>query len=71
MFRQKEYSPIGPKPDPIDTDTRFISKNFDDVYENIKDFQSLKNELWTGINYSKFDQKFEQIHGKFYSNTDH
>jgi hypothetical protein len=50
MFRQKEYTPIGPKPDPIDQDQRFISKDFDQIYQDISNLQSLKNELWSGIN---------------------
>ena len=69
MFRQKEYTPIGKKIDPIDSDPRFKSKNFDDVYKNIKDFQTLKNELWTGINKSKNHKKFELTPGKSSSNT--
>ena len=54
MFRQKEYIPIGPKPDPIDNDKRFISKDFDKVYQTISDFQTLKNELWSGINAGRY-----------------
>ena len=72
MFQQKEYSPIGQKKeDEIDLDKRFDSKNFDEVYKNIKDLQTLKNVLWTGINKSKFKKKSEEMLGKFYSNIGH
>lgn len=50
VFREKEYTPIGPKPDPVDSHPRFASKDFDAVYAKVANLQALKNELWTGIN---------------------
>jgi hypothetical protein len=72
MFRQKKYTPIGSRPDPIDSDKRFISKDFDKIYKNVPDLQTLKNELWSGINAGKiFNQISDQNLGKYYSNTGH
>jgi hypothetical protein len=47
MFRQKEYTPIGPKEDPIDSDPHFA--DFSSLSAKTKDLQTLKNELWSGI----------------------
>lgn len=49
-FRQKEYQPIGPKPDPIDSDEMFASRDFDQIYNDVHNLLELKNKLWEGIN---------------------
>lgn len=53
MFRRKEYSPIGPKINPLDSDSRFFNKKFDEIYKTIPDLQTLRNELWSGIHKGK------------------
>ena len=53
MFRQKEYSPVGPKADPLDKDPRFAETDFDTIYGSCKSFFELKNRLWTGVHESE------------------
>lgn len=54
MFRQKEYKPVGPKPDPLDIDPKFACGDFQSIYGSVKTFSELKNQLWSGVHYSIF-----------------